>query len=380
MKLLFITQDFPPGYGGIQTYSHEHAIRLAEECDDFAVICPDSSGTISEDSDYNFDVKRIKASDHLLYVQLFKILPVFLKSRKFNATFHAQWQTCMPAIRARSEGLIEKVFSAAHARELLYNPYKYYPILGWIYALKRRYLLSKIDHFFPVSNYTAGVLIKFGVDPDRITVVANGSDPELFKPINSDALKKDLDLENRKVILTVTRLVKRKGVDTVLRAISAIRDKFPNILYLIAGEGPEETRLKKLTTKLNLQNQVKFIGRIDYKKLPEYYNAADMFIMASRTELPDVEGYGIVFLEANACGKPVIGTNSGGVPDAIVHGKTGLIVPENNDLKLVEAISELLCNSEIATLMGVKGRERVINEMNWDAVNIKLTKKIKDLI
>lgn len=380
MKLLFITQDFPPGYGGIQTYSHEHAIRLAEQCEDFAVICPESNGVQSDDSDYSFDVKRIKANDHLLYVQLFKMLPDFLKNRTFNATFHAQWQTCMPAIRAKKSGLTGKVFSAAHARELLYNPYKYYPVLGWIYALKRRYVLSKIDHFFPVSNYTAGVLRKLGVDSDKITVVPNGSDPELFKPMNTDTLKKDLNLENRKVILTVTRMVKRKGVDTVLHALSAIRDKFPDLLYLIAGEGPEEARLKKLTAKLNLQNHVRFIGRIDYKKLPEYYNASDIFIMASRTELPDVEGYGIVFLEANACGKPVIGTNSGGVPDAIIHGETGLIVPENDALKLAEAVSELLDNPEKATLIGVKGRERVVNEMNWDTVSKMLTNQIKDLI
>ena len=380
MKLLFITQDFPPGYGGIQTYSHEHAIRLAEECEDFAVICPDSNGRISDDTDYKFDVMRIKASDNLLYVQLFKMLPGFLKNRKFDATFHTQWQTCMPAIRAKRSGIIDKVFSAAHARELLYNPYKYYPVLGWLYSLKRRYVLSRIDHFFPVSNYTSGILRSFGVDPDKITVVPNGSDPHLFKPLNSDELTKDLNLENRKVILTVTRLVKRKGVDTVLHALSVIKERFPDVLYLVAGEGPEEERLKKLTVKLNLQNHVRFIGRIDYKKLPEYYNASDIFILASRTVLPDVEGYGIVFLEANACGKPVIGTNSGGVPDAIVHGETGIIVPENDALKLAEAISELLENPEKATLMGLKGRERVVNEMNWDSVNKLLTKKIKSLI
>jgi len=380
LKLLFITQDFPPGYGGIQTYSHEHAVRLAEQCEDFAVICPDSNGRQNDDIEYKFDVKRIKASDTLLYVSLFKMLPDFLHSRNFDATFHSQWQTCLPAIRAKKNGLVDRVFSAAHARELLYNPYKYYPILGWIYTLKRKHVLSKIDHFFPVSNYTAGVLRNFGVSDEKITVVPNGSDPELFKPVNIDALKKELKLEHRQVILTVTRLVKRKGVDTVLHALSAIKDTFPDILYLIAGEGPEEARLKKLTLKLNLQNHVRFIGRIGYKNLPEYYNLADMFIMASRTELPDVEGFGIVFLEANACGKPVIGTNSGGVPDAIIHGETGLIVPENDSLKLAKAITELLNNPVKSREMGVKGRERVVNEMNWDSVNKLLTNKIIELI
>lgn len=374
MRLLFITQDFPPGIGGIQTYSVEYASRLSRWCRDFLLICPhdnDQKGEM-DDVEYNFDIHRVEVRSHLLFYPLSRILPDLLQQRKFDATFHAQWQTAAPALRARRRGDLQKVFVAAHARELLYNPYRYIPLLGWLYQKRREYLLRKVDHFFPVSEFTAGLLKQQGVDPDRMTVVFNGTDPQLFHPKDVSELKRELELEDKRLILTVTRLVKRKGIEEVLHAVAELQHEIDDLHYLVLGSGPEEASLKELASSLGIDRRVHFIGRVPYEDLADYYNMADLFVMSSRATLPDVEGFGIVFLEANACEKPVIGTRSGGVESAILHNKTGLVIDEEDPEALRESIRLLLNDPETSAAMGRAGRKRVVEETNWDVLSRRL--------
>ncbi|MEX2574612.1 MAG: glycosyltransferase [Balneolaceae bacterium] len=377
MRLLFITQDFPPGIGGIQTYSAEHAARISQLCDDFLLVCPDDSESEAEDVNHPFDISRIRIPANLLFIPLFRMLPRLLKTRPFDATFHSQWQTVWPAVKARERGLVSRVFVAAHARELLFNPYEGIPILGREYRRKREYLLNSVDHFFPVSNYTAGLLMAQGVPRDKITVIINGTDPQLFKPMDSSRLKKELGLENSVTLMTVTRLVKRKGIDTVLHAISSLRDEFENIRYIILGTGPEEKKLKDLVKRLGMDSCVHFLGKVNYRDLPRYYNVSDLFVLSSRTELPDVEGFGIVFLEANACEKPVIGTDSGGVSSAIEHNRTGLIVREKNPVELAGAIRAIMKDASRGRQMGKRGRQRVLDEANWDILSRELLAQLE---
>src|SRR5690625_1628150 len=197
MRLLFITQDFPPGIGGSSTYCVESALLLSRWCRDVLLISPqdnDHKGEVDH-VEYNFDIHRVEVRSHLLFYPLSRILPDLVQHRKFDASFHAQWQTVAPALRARRRRDLQKVFVAAHARELLYNPYRYIPLLGWLYQKRREYLLRKVDHFFPVSEFTAGLLKQQGVDPDRMTVVFNGTDPQLFQPKDVSELKRELALE-----------------------------------------------------------------------------------------------------------------------------------------------------------------------------------------
>jgi phosphatidyl-myo-inositol dimannoside synthase len=372
MKLLMITQDFPPETGGIQTYSLCHARELAGKCDRFGVICPDHPDAPATDNTLGFPVSRLKSRNDLLVFSLLRNLNRHLSEHPADATFHAQWQTAAAGIRARNQGLIKQVFVAAHIRELLFNPFAAVPGPGKLFTTYRNRILRQVDHFYPVSDYTARTLMELGVDASKITVVINGTDPQQFYPDDASGLKQKLGLDSRKVILTITRLVERKGLDTVLDSLRKVLEKVPEAHYLVVGDGEDRPRLESITRKNGLAGHVTFTGRVPYNELNSYYNAGDLFVMPSRTKSPDVEGFGIVFLEANACGLPVIGSDSGGIPSAIIHGTTGFIVPEGDSGLLADRIIELLTHSELRERLGSEGRRRVVEEANWQVVSSKL--------
>lgn len=363
-----ITQDFPPEYGGIQTYSYEHASRLNEMCESFGVICPEKKESTGIDNKLDFPVYRVKSRNDLLILKLFRKLPGLLNKNQTDAVFHAQWQTAAASIRIRKRGQLQKIFVAAHARELLFNPYEKIPVLGAAFERYKRWVLSKIDHFYPVSDFTAAQLKRHGVEENRMSVFINGTNPDQFFPVAEENLKEELGLEGKTILLTLTRLVRRKGIDSVLTVLPEIREEIPNVHYLIVGEGPDRKRLETLVEELSLTNTVTFAGRAPYNELNHYYNLGDLFVMPSRTRTPDVEGFGIVFLEANACGLPVIGSDSGGIPSAIIHGETGLIIPEGDTSALKKETIRLLKDEKMRHELGQNGRKRILTEANWNSI------------
>lgn len=379
MRLIIISQDFPPETGGIQTYSYQIARRLADKCTKLTVFVPDKRGAETVDNGIDAEVRRISIANTLLFLPLMYILPAFARKRKTEAIFHSQWQTVLPSILAKKAGSIQKIAIAAHARELLFNPFKN-TLMASLYERYQKYVLSHGDIFFPVSNYTAALLRENGVSANKIQVVINGTDPEQFKPLKTNGIKQKLGLNGKKIILTLTRLVSRKGIDTVIKAMPAVLRKMPEVHYVIAGEGEDEEKLKKLVDHYNLNDSVTFIGRVGYGELTNVYNMCDVFVMPSKTIPPDVEGFGIVFLEANACVRPVIGSNSGGIPDAIINQKTGLIVNEQDVKELSEALLDLLTNPEKALLLGKNGRKRVLHEANWDCSTKKIFNHLQNVL
>jgi phosphatidylinositol alpha-1,6-mannosyltransferase len=257
---------------------------------------------------------------------------------------------------------------AAHGRELLFNPASKTAGLRAAYARLRTALLHRVDAFVPVSTYTAGLLHERGVSPQRTHVVPNGTNPERFQPRDGTPLREKLGLGDRSVLLTVGRLVPRKGVDTVLRALPAIAQDCPDVAYVVAGTGPDRARLERLADRLDVQDRVQFVGHVDHDQLPVYYSAADLFVMPARQDPPDVEGFGLVFLEANACGTPVIGARTGGMPDAILEGETGLLVPPDAPDALADAALRVLTNPNLARDLGQRGRHRAVHEASWDHI------------
>lgn len=376
MKLAFVTQDFPPALGGIQTYSYELSRRLAKKFDYFELFAPAHEGDDVFDQQCDFPITRVPISDSLLSAGLFFDFPALAFRKKFDVAFHAQWQTLLPSVVATGGGYPKKIFSAAHARELLFNPFGHHSFLGKRYQKFEQKMLNNVDHFFPVSHYTAGLLQDMGIPEQQMSVIPNGTDPGKFHPIDASALIHRLEIEDRKVILTITRLVYRKGIDTVIRSMKQIIKQNPEVIYLIAGGGEDEQRLKNLADELELNSWIKFVGRVPDEELLLYYNACDVFVMPSKTAPPNVEGFGIVFLEANACGKPVVGSNSGGIPDAIIDEETGRMVPEDNPDELADAILTFLNDRELAQEVGTRGRQRVVNELNWDEIAERLYKSM----
>jgi len=376
MHLLLISQDFPPDVGGIQTYAYELARRLATRCEDFAVVAPARPGADAVDASLPCDVFRVRASYNTFGLKAWRTVRRLARQRGFDTVFHAQWSSGVGSLLARRFGGPRRLFVAAHGRELLLEPMAGIPLLGRLYNGIRTHVLHEADGLFPVSHFTRALLLDLGLPAECITVIRNGTDPVYFHPMNAETLRDDLGLDHQKVILTISRLVPRKGIDTVLRALARIVPHRPDVRYLIGGSGPDRERLETLARTLNLTDRVHFLGKLPRDELRRYYNVCDVFVMPSREEKPYVEGFGIAFLEANACGKPVVGARSGGIPDAVQDGVTGLLVEPDDDGALADALLRLLTDASLAARLGQNGRRRVEEEASWDHVADQLYQAI----
>ena len=378
MHILLITQNFPPEKGGIQTYSEELSKHFQKKGHQIEVIAPSKKGDKEIDSKFPFQVTRINTDNGLLVLPLLWRTPFILMNKKIDVIFNVQWQTALPFIIAKALGFKIKVVIAAHARELLFNTDKK-NLFSKIFSSYKKSILNRADLLLPVSDFTKELIVEAGVNSDKIRVVINGTNPDFFFPKDVSELKKSLNLSSKNIIFSLTRLIKRKGIDLVLESLPDVIKKVPNAHYVIGGSGPEEENLKELVSKYELQDYVTFVGKIPDHLINDFYNLCDVFVLPAVTEKLSVEGFGIVFLEANACKKPVIGSNSGGIPSAILHKKTGLIVPESNPELLSKAIVEILRDPELAKELGNQGYNRVKTEANWERVSTIILSHIKEL-
>ena len=368
MRLLLITQDFPPDVGGVQTYAYELARCLAERCEEVVVLAPAHADADAIDATLPCEVVRVPASADDFGFKVGPRILTMARQRGFEAAFHVLWSSAPASVLVRPLGGPRLNFVAAHGRELLLEPIAHRPMLHALYNRARAFAMRHADQFFPVSRYTRRLLREQGVPAERITVIHNGTDPAHFRPMDAQALRDELGLDHQRVVLTISRLVPRKGIDTVLRALPQVARHIPDVRYLIGGSGPDRDRLEALTHDLHLNDRVHFLGNIPREDLHRYYNACNVFVMPSREDRPYVEGFGITFLEANACGKPVVGTRAGGIPDAVRDGETGLLVEPDDEADLADALLRLLCNPELARELGANGQRRVLKEASWTHV------------
>jgi phosphatidyl-myo-inositol dimannoside synthase len=207
-----------------------------------------------------------------------------------------------------------------------------------------------------------------------VRVVPLGTTPSHFRPgIDPRPVREKYGLDaggerGGPWLLTVSRLESHKGVDTVIRALPAVRVAFPTAGYLVAGVGPRLPQLQRLVSDLGLGGAVRFLGLVDDDQLPALYNAADLYVGASRRVELLAEGFGIALVEASACGLAVVGGRSGGVPDAVREGETGILVDPDDAGALAEGITRLLADVELRRRMGAAGRRAVETYYNWDRV------------
>jgi phosphatidylinositol alpha-1,6-mannosyltransferase len=235
---------------------------------------------------------------------------------------------------------------------------------------RERVALQTADRIVANSRFTAGLVEQAGVDRRRIHVIHPGCDAGRFRPRPVDrALRERLLGAHAKgpVVLTVGNLVERKGHDMVIQALAQVIRQVPDTTYLVVGDGPYRDDLDRLARAAGVRDHVVFAGRVDADRLPEIYALSDVFVMPSRirSTTRDVEGFGLVFLEANACGKPVIGGRTGGIPEAIVDGKTGFLVEPESVPDIAGRLATVLTDPELAAEMGRQGRSRVQTGFSW---------------
>jgi phosphatidylinositol alpha-1,6-mannosyltransferase len=231
-------------------------------------------------------------------------------------------------------------------------------------------MTKEIDAITYLGSYTKGEISRALSENDKskLVQIAPGIDVDHFVPTDSSELRAELGLSDKSVIISVGRLVHRKGQDMLISSLPQIKAKIPNVHLLLVGVGPHQDYLEKLAVKLGVTECITFIGRINYADLPKYICVGDIFAMPSRSRFfgLEVEGLGIVYLEASSCGLPVVGGKSGGAPDAVLAGETGVVVDGTNTFEIAEACIELLNNPELSALLGANGRAWIIENWRWE--------------
>lgn len=218
------------------------------------------------------------------------------------------------------------------------------------------------------------------VPESRVHVVHPGVDTDRFRPdVNGRTQRAGVASDDDVLFLSVGRLQRRKGHDMVLRALARLRPDVPRLRYVIVGDGPHQAQLEAEAAELGVTDIVRFVGPASEADLPGWYAAADVFVMPNRNDGVDFEGFGIVFLEAAAAGLPVIGGQSGGVPEAVAQGETGRLVDGENLEELTSAMRSYARSPDERKAAGSRGRLRVVQEFTWDIVGAKFLDRVGDL-
>lgn len=360
--------DFPPQFGGVANYWANLCKCLPSE--DLVVLAPERDNSLDFDIEQNYLIYR---KNLLLKNSWPKWRPFFwsalnlIKKEKIEKIIVAQ---VLPG--GTIALILKKIFRVPYI--LSFH--------GLDIALaqknkRKKFLFNKIvknsEQIIVNSCYTKELLKKNYTQSDidnKIKVIypcPNIKVDSLQSNLKiKEQIKTRINLSNKKILLTVGRLVKRKGHDMVLRALEKVVNKEPDFMYLIVGRGAEEDNLKEQIKTLGLTDKVAILNDIMNYELPSIYELADIFIMPSRQLADgDVEGFGIVYLEANLFGKPVIAGRSGGVVEAVKHNYSGLLVDPQNSNEIAQAIISLLENPQKAVQLGNQGCSRVKQEFTW---------------
>jgi phosphatidyl-myo-inositol dimannoside synthase len=248
----------------------------------------------------------------------------------------------------------EELNISARSRELRF-------LTKWVLRRARKVIAN--------SHNTAELLKQdWGATHHQIEVMHPGVDIERYRPSDQTRLRSELGWQDRTVIITVGRLQKRKGQDQLIRCLPAIRHEYPNILYSIVGDGSEKPALEGLVKELDIADCVEFRGEVSDDEMLKCYQHSDIFVLPNRTIDGDFEGFGMVLLEAQACGKPVITGTSGGTGEAMMDGTTGLRVNCDSVPELTKAINRLLGDKEVRDRMGATGRDWTCSKFSWEAL------------
>ncbi|WP_406418695.1 glycosyltransferase family 4 protein [Streptomyces sp. NBC_00873] len=368
-KTLIVTNDFPPRPGGIQAFLHNMALRL----DPGRLVVYASTwkrspegvaATAAFDAQQPFTVVRDPTT---------MLLPTPRVTRRAVQLLREHDCTSVWFGAAAPLGLMAPALRRAGARRLVATTHGHEA--GWARLPASRQLLRRIgegtDTITYLGEYTrsriAGALTPEAAG--RMVQLPPGVDEKTFRPDSGgDRIRARLGLSDRPVVVCVSRLVPRKGQDTLILAMPAILAREPDAVLLIVGGGPYAKELEKLAAETGVTGSVRFTGPVPWEELPAHFGAGDVFAMPCRTRRGglDVEGLGIVYLEASATGLPVVAGDSGGAPDAVLDGETGWVVRGGSVEETADRIATLLGDPELCRRMGERGRAWVEEKWRWD--------------
>lgn len=374
-KTLIVTNDFPPRPGGIQAFLHNMALRLDPErlvvyASTWKRGQEGARATAAFDDEQPFSVVRDRTT---------MLLPTPAATRRATGLLREHGCTSVWFGAAAPLGLMAPALRRAGAERLVATTHGHEA--GWAQLPAARQLLRRIgestDTLTYLGEYTRS-RIATALTEDaarRMTQLPPGVDEKTFHPDSGgDEVRARLGLTERPVVVCVSRLVPRKGQDTLIRAMPRILAAEPDAVLLIVGGGPYERDLRRMARETGVEASVRFTGAVPWVELPAHYGAGDVFAMPCRTRRGglDVEGLGIVYLEASSTGLPVVAGDSGGAPDAVLDGETGWVVRGGEPAEAAERITALLGDAGLRRRMGERGRQWVEERWRWDLLAEKL--------
>ena len=364
-RILCITNDFGPRAGGIETF----VIGLIERMPFGTVTVYTSAQGDSKAYDlrwleeFGVEVIRDKSKILLPTPRVGRALRSLVLERGYQTVFFgAAAPLGLLASGLRRAG-IKRVVALTHGHEVWWAKL-------WPFAWAIRRIGNSVDVLTYLGEFTRNAISRsLSLRAQESMVrIAPGIDTTHFAPVaDAHLLKEELDLAGKRVIVSVGRLVHRKGQDTLVEALPEILQSHPDAHLLFVGVGPHLEYIHKRAIQLGVLEHISFVGRVQYQELPRFISVGEVFAMPSRSRLAglEVEGLGIVYLEASACGLPVVGGLSGGAPDALIEGETGLAVDGLKPAQVAVAINSLLADPERARAMGARGRQWIIDEWEW---------------
>lgn len=361
---LVITNDYPPRPGGIQTFIYEMVRRFPS--DEVTVLTSNFDGAADFDRVNAWRVVRSRRKVLAPNRTTLKLAQgLIAETGATQVVFGAAAPLGLLARKLRKCG-VSQIVSISHGHEV-----------GWASTPVTRRGIRKIladsDWFTYLGNYTLTGIRKAARSQDRgkFRQLTPAVDPDEFHPdlkSSGDLLRASIGFADRPTVVCVSRLMARKGQDRLIEALPLIQRQVPGVALVIVGTGPYRKKLEEIAKRVGVIDDVHFTGKVPQEQLAQWYAAGDVFAMPCRTRNAgwDVEGLGIVFLEASATGLAVVAGDSGGAPDAVRHGETGLVVDGNSVSDVANSVAELLLNPERATKFGQAGRRWVQQEWTWD--------------
>lgn len=366
-RVLLITNDFPPRDGGIESYLRDFCAHLAP---DHLVVLASSRAPKDKirayDESLPYRVYRMRDSVLLPLPHVARRAAEIIRAERIDTVwFGAAAPLGLLADACRRAGAT-RIVSTTHGHEV-----------GWSMLPVARQMLGRIgrssDVVTYISQYTRSRFAAAFGSQTAFERLPSGVDIERFSPdfAAGRAIRQRYGISaSQPLIVCISRLVRRKGQDMLICSMPTVLRQHPDARLLIVGVGPLKTKLENLAVKLGVAEQVIFAGKVPFADLPAYYNAATVFAMPARTRGRglDVEGLGIVYLEAQACGVPVIAGNSGGAPETVIDGETGIVVDGASQESICAALVSILDSPQRGAAMGGRGREHVVQSWTWEVM------------
>ncbi len=360
--IIITTQCFAPKIGGIESLMTGMAEAMSNSGKEVIVLADGKK--ITYDDKRKYKIIRFSGWKPFRRRRKARYIKQLIKKKKIDRIYADSWKSVEYLY-----GVHCKIISLAHGTEI---PKKYFDNIYAFFNIKKRRIINSYkncDHIAANSTYTKDLMIaSLNISANKIIIIHPGIDvyKDFIKNEDRDSVRSILG-NSSPIITTLARVEKRKGHKFVINAVSELKSKFPNMLYLIAGKGPYLEEVKKHVKKLHLEKHVMFLGWITEPEKSLVLQNSDLFIMTPVTVGESVEGFGMVFIDAAFHGIASIGSVSGGISDAVIHNKTGLLCNEGDQKSITKNIEILLSDKELRNDLGSNGRLRARRDYSWEA-------------